>query len=101
MLFLCDIDIQHKCGRPQARLCPLITYLYPQHIELWLATTFPMKYGLLFPPYYLLWSATVLDGSNIRALRCAAGAQKNIPISPEITAWVALTISMPSCGKLK
>ena len=36
------------------------------------------------------WSATALDGSNIRALRCAAGAQKNIPISPEITAWVAL-----------
>lgn len=36
------------------------------------------------------WSATELDGSNIRALRCAAGAQKNIPISPEIIAWVAL-----------
>lgn len=38
------------------------------------------------------WSATALDGSNIRALRCAAGAQKNIPISQEITAWVALAV---------
>lgn len=38
------------------------------------------------------WPATALDGSNIRALRCAAGAQKNIPISPEITAWVALAV---------
>lgn len=36
------------------------------------------------------WSATALDGSNIRALKCAAGAQKNIPISPEIMGWVAL-----------
>jgi putative transposase len=26
------------------------------------------------------WSATAMDGSNIRALKCAAGAQKNIPI---------------------
>ncbi len=38
------------------------------------------------------WSATALDGSNIRALKCAAGAQKNIPISPEITVWVALAV---------
>lgn len=38
------------------------------------------------------WSATALDGSNIRALRCAAGAQKNIPISPEIMGWVALAV---------
>jgi transposase len=38
------------------------------------------------------WSATELDGSNIRALRCDVGAQKNIPISPEITAWVALAV---------
>ncbi len=30
------------------------------------------------------WSATALDGSNIRALKCAAGAQKNIPILPTI-----------------
>ncbi|QBF20769.1 Transposase [Klebsiella pneumoniae] len=36
------------------------------------------------------WSATALYSSNIRALRCAAGAQKNIPISPEIMCWVAL-----------
>ena len=36
------------------------------------------------------WSATALDGSHIRALRCAAGAQKNILISPEIMGWVAL-----------
>jgi len=26
------------------------------------------------------WSATAMDGSNIRALKCAAGAQKNIHI---------------------
>lgn len=38
------------------------------------------------------WSATALDGSNIRALRCATGAQKNIPISPEIMGWVALAV---------
>ncbi len=38
------------------------------------------------------WSATALDGSNIRALKCAAGAQKNVPISPEITVWVALAV---------
>lgn len=38
------------------------------------------------------WSATALDGSNIRALRCAAGAQKNIPISVEIMDWVALAV---------
>lgn len=35
------------------------------------------------------WSAISLDGSNIRAMRCAAGAKKNIPISPMIMAWVA------------
>lgn len=38
------------------------------------------------------WSATALDGSNIRALKCAAGAQKNIPISPGIMGWVALAV---------
>lgn len=38
------------------------------------------------------WSATALDGSNIRALKCAAGAQKNIPISAEIMGWVALAV---------
>ena len=38
------------------------------------------------------WSATALDGSNIRALKCAAGAQKNSPISPEIMGWVALAV---------
>jgi putative transposase len=38
------------------------------------------------------WSATALDGSNIRALKCAAGAQKNIPISPEIMGRVALAV---------
>ena len=36
-------------------------------------------------------SATALDGSNTRALRCAAGA-KNIPILPEIMGWVALAV---------
>lgn len=38
------------------------------------------------------WSATALDGSNIRALKCASGAQKNIPISSEIMGWVALAV---------
>jgi len=38
------------------------------------------------------WSATALDGSNIRALRCATGAQKYISISPEIMGWVALAV---------
>jgi len=38
------------------------------------------------------WSATAQDGSNIRALKCAAGAQKNIPISPEIMVWTALAV---------
>jgi hypothetical protein len=37
-------------------------------------------------------SATALDGSNIRALRCAAGVQKNIPMSPEIMGWVAFAM---------
>lgn len=36
------------------------------------------------------WSAVALDGSNVRALKCAAGAQKNIPISSKIMGWVAL-----------
>lgn len=40
------------------------------------------------------WSATALDGSNIRALKCAAGPQKNIPISPEIMGWVALAVAL-------
>ncbi|AAL72447.1 ISSfl1 ORF1 [Shigella flexneri] len=39
---------------------------------------------------FIDWSATALDGSNIRALKCAAGAQKNIPISTEIMGRVAL-----------
>lgn len=47
------------------------------------------------------WSATVLDGSNIRALKCAAGAQKNIPISPEIMGRVALAVVLaPNCYPL-
>ena len=42
------------------------------------------------------WSATALDGSNIRALKCAAGAQKSILISTEIMGWVALAaVSAP------
>lgn len=39
------------------------------------------------------WSATALDGSNIRTLiRCAARAKKNILIYPEIVGWVALAV---------
>jgi putative transposase len=42
------------------------------------------------------WSATALDGGNIRALKCAAGAQKSILISTEIMGWVALAaVSAP------
>lgn len=40
------------------------------------------------------WSAISLDGSNIRANHCAAGAQKNITMSPTIMAWVALEVVM-------
>ncbi|SPW26055.1 Uncharacterised protein [Edwardsiella tarda] len=29
-------------------------YLFPQYIELWLVTIFPMKHGLSSSPYYLL-----------------------------------------------
>lgn len=38
------------------------------------------------------WSATALNVSNIRALKCAARAQKNILISPEIMVRVALAV---------
>lgn len=38
------------------------------------------------------WPATALDGSNIRSFRCTAGAQKNIPISQEITARTVLAV---------
>lgn len=40
------------------------------------------------------WSAISLDGSNIRAAHCAAGAQKNILMSPQTMAWVALRAVM-------
>lgn len=36
------------------------------------------------------WDAVVLDGSNIRALKAAAGAKKNIPMNLTIMVWVAL-----------
>nr|AAG53985.1 putative transposase A [Pantoea agglomerans] len=48
--------------------------------------------SLLYANGLVDWSATALDGSNIRALKCAAGAQKNIPILPEIMGWVALEV---------
>lgn len=43
---------------------------------------------------YLDWSAISLDGSNIRACHCAAGAQKYILISPQIMRWVAHEAAM-------
>ena len=36
------------------------------------------------------WDAIALDGSNIRALKAAAGAKKNIPMNSTIMGWVAL-----------
>lgn len=40
------------------------------------------------------WTFTALDGNNILALKCAPGAQKNIPISLEISAQVAHAVVM-------
>lgn len=36
------------------------------------------------------WDVIALDGSNIRALKAAAGAKKNIPMNSTIMGWVAL-----------
>ena len=36
------------------------------------------------------WDVIALDGSNIRALKAAAGAKKNIPMNSTILCWVAL-----------
>ena len=38
------------------------------------------------------WSATALDGSNIQALKCAAGAQKKHPDIDGDNGWVALAV---------
>lgn len=35
------------------------------------------------------WDVIALDGSNIRALKAAAGAKKNIPMNSTIMGWVA------------
>ena len=37
------------------------------------------------------WDVIALDGSNIRALKAAAGAKKNIPMTSTTMGWVALT----------
>lgn len=40
------------------------------------------------------WDAIALDGSNIRALKAAAGAKKNIPMTSAIMGWVALEAAL-------
>lgn len=38
----------------------------------------------------VVWDVIALDDSNIRALKAAAGAKKNIPMNSVIMGWVAL-----------
>lgn len=40
------------------------------------------------------WDAIALDGSNIRALKAAAGAKKNIPMNSTSMGWVALEAAL-------
>lgn len=40
------------------------------------------------------WDVIALDGSNIRALKAAAGAKKNIQMSSMIMGWVALAAAL-------
>ncbi len=40
------------------------------------------------------WDVIALDGSNIRALKAAAGAKKNIPMNSTIMGWVALAAAL-------
>ncbi|ATO32349.1 Transposase [Dickeya dianthicola RNS04.9] len=40
------------------------------------------------------WDVIALDGSNVRALKAAAGAKKNIPMNARIMVWVALAAAL-------
>jgi len=40
------------------------------------------------------WDAIALDGSNIRALKAAAGAKKNTPMNSAVMGWVALEAAL-------
>ena len=40
------------------------------------------------------WGAIALDGSNIRALKAAAGAKKNTPMNSAVMGWVALEAAL-------
>lgn len=40
------------------------------------------------------WDVIALDGSNIRALKAAAGAKKNIPMTSTTMGWVALAAAL-------
>ncbi|ADP10909.1 IS427 family transposase [Erwinia sp. Ejp617] len=40
------------------------------------------------------WDVIALDGSNIRALKAAAGAKKNIRMNSRIMGWVALAAAL-------
>jgi len=40
------------------------------------------------------WDAIALDGSNIRALKAAAGTKKNIQMNPMTMGWVALAAAL-------
>lgn len=40
------------------------------------------------------WDAIALDGSNIRALKAAAGAKKNTPMNSVVMGWVALEAAL-------
>lgn len=40
------------------------------------------------------WDVIALDGSNIRALKAAAGAKKNIQMNSTIMGWVALAAAL-------
>ncbi len=41
-----------------------------------------------------LWVGFALDGSNVRALKAAAGAKKNIPMNARTMGWVALAAAL-------
>ncbi len=40
------------------------------------------------------WDVIALDGSNVRALKAAAGAKKNIPMNARTMGWVALSAAL-------
>lgn len=55
-------------------------------------TSFSTRYFHYLMHMVLLMGLYCADGSHIRALKCAAGAQKNILMSPEIMGWITLTV---------